>query len=86
MTRMQFSELCMAILKVVSLSSITVILPAYISVVKDAETSTTLSFISSTERYIYPLVWINNVFFVRNIKDIITLQGQQVVSSAQLEY
>ena len=51
MTRTQFSELCMAILKVVSLSSITVILPAYISVVKDAETSTTLSFISSTERY-----------------------------------
>ncbi|KAG5278903.1 hypothetical protein AALO_G00103990 [Alosa alosa] len=38
MTRTQFSELCMAILKVVSLSSMIVIVPAYISVAKDAGT------------------------------------------------
>ncbi|KAL2100978.1 hypothetical protein ACEWY4_002739 [Coilia grayii] len=55
MTRMQFTELCLAILKVVSLSSITLILPAYVCVVKEAETSisrssTPTSDFTSTER------------------------------------
>ncbi|XP_041931961.1 uncharacterized protein LOC121695312 isoform X1 [Alosa sapidissima] len=51
MTRSQFTELCMTILKVVSLSSITVILPAYVCVAKDAaSTPTTLSDATSTER------------------------------------
>ncbi|XP_062384962.1 uncharacterized protein LOC134072345 [Sardina pilchardus] len=51
MTRSQFTELCMTVLKVVSLSSITVILPAYVCVAKDAFLrSTTLSDTTSTER------------------------------------
>ncbi|XP_048103271.1 uncharacterized protein LOC125297166 isoform X3 [Alosa alosa] len=56
MTRTQFSELCMAILKVVSLSSMTVIVPAYVFMAKDAgtpvsrtSTSTTFS-LTSIER------------------------------------
>ncbi|KAL2101210.1 hypothetical protein ACEWY4_002971 [Coilia grayii] len=56
MTRTQFAELCQAVLKVVSLSSITLILPAYVCVAKEAETSisrsspTTFSAVTSTER------------------------------------
>ncbi|XP_041943392.1 chitinase-like protein PB1E7.04c [Alosa sapidissima] len=57
MTRMQFTELCMAVMKIVSLSSITVILPAYVCVAKDVEalasrssTPTTFSVMTSTER------------------------------------
>lgn len=67
MTRIQFSEICMAIMKVVSLSSLTVILPAYASVAKDSESSTCCPSTStaSAERYdllnkvyaIYSCVW-----------------------------
>ncbi|KAL2100839.1 hypothetical protein ACEWY4_002600 [Coilia grayii] len=43
MTRTHFMEICLAILKVVSLSSITVVLPAYVCIAKDAETSNSRS-------------------------------------------
>ncbi|KAL2101205.1 hypothetical protein ACEWY4_002966 [Coilia grayii] len=41
MTRTQFTELCQAVLKVVSLSSITLILPAFVCVAKDASVNLT---------------------------------------------
>lgn len=52
MTRTQFSELCVAIMKVVSLSSIAVIIPAYVSLDKESTDSrSSSSTVSSTERY-----------------------------------
>ncbi|KAL2100943.1 hypothetical protein ACEWY4_002704 [Coilia grayii] len=50
MTRTHFMEICLAILKVVSLSSITVVLPAYVCIARDGETSNSRSSTPTTTR------------------------------------